>query len=73
MGYQKITNLLHNTPNQPTKFRTKTSVEIYDEPPRMCNTNSQIRFETSMLRSNLCDYRDAYVLAKGTTTLNELK
>ena len=23
------------------------------------NTNSQIKFKTSMLRSSLCDYRDA--------------
>ena len=33
------------------------------------NTNSQIRFKTSMLRSSLCDYSDAYILAKGTKTV----
>ena len=31
MEYQKIINLLHNTQNQPTKFRTKNLVEINDE------------------------------------------
>ena len=31
MGYQKIINLLENTSNQPTKFRTKKWVEINDE------------------------------------------
>ena len=31
MKYQKITNLLDNTPNRPTKFRTKDWVEINDE------------------------------------------
>ena len=33
------------------------------------NNNSQIRFKTSMLRSRLCDYSDAYILVKGTTTV----
>ena len=28
MEYQKTINLLENTPNQPTKFRTKNWVEI---------------------------------------------
>ena len=30
MEYQKIMNLLDNTPNQPFKFRTKDWVEIND-------------------------------------------
>ena len=60
MEYQKI-NLLENTPNQPIKFRTKKCVEINDESRGTYNTNSQIRFKTSMLRSSLCDYSDAYI------------
>ena len=31
MQYQKIINLLDNTQNQPTKFRTKKWVEINDD------------------------------------------
>ena len=31
MELQKIMNLLENTPNQPTKFRNKNSVEINDD------------------------------------------
>ena len=31
MEYQKITNLLDNTPNQPSKFRTKNWVVINDD------------------------------------------
>ena len=31
MEYQKIINLLNNTPNQPFNFRTKNWIEIYDE------------------------------------------
>ena len=64
--YRKIINLLDNTPNQPTKFRTKHWVEINDESGGTYNNNSQIRFRTSMLRSSLCDYSDSYILFKGT-------
>ena len=31
--------------------------------------NSQIKFKTSTLRSNLCDYRDAYILLSETVTV----
>ena len=31
MEYQKIINFLHNTSNQPSKFRTKNWVEGNDE------------------------------------------
>ena len=50
MEYQKIINLLDNTPNQPTKFRTKYWVEINDESGGTYNSTSQITFKTSMLR-----------------------
>ena len=62
--YQKI-NLLDNTPNQSTRFRTKNWVEIIYEARGTYNTNTQIRFKTSILRSSLCDYSDVYVLIKG--------
>ena len=31
--------------------------------------DSQIRFKTTLLRSNLCDYSDAYILVKGIITV----
>ena len=31
MEYKKITNLLDNIPNQPSKFKTKNWIEIKDE------------------------------------------
>ena len=68
MEYQKIINLLENTPNQPTKFRTKNWVEINDDSRRTCDTNSQIKFKTSMLRTILC-YSDAYILVGETVTI----
>ena len=35
----------------------------------MCNTNSDIRFKTTKLKSSLRDYSDAYILVKGTITI----
>ena len=66
MEYQKVINLLENTSNQPSKFRTKNYVEINDDAREMYNENSQIRFKTPMLKSSLCDYSDAYIIVRGT-------
>ena len=66
MEYQKIANLLDNASNQPSKFRTKNWVEINNESRRVYTTGSDIKFKTTMLRSSLCDYADAYILVKGT-------
>ena len=65
MEYQKIINLLDNTSNQLSKFRTKNWIETNDQSRGVYNTNSDIRFKTRMLKSSLCDYSDAYTLAKG--------
>ena len=69
MEYQKIMNLLDNTPNQPTKFRIRNWVKINDESHVVYNVGSQIKIKTLMLRSILCDYTDAYILIKGTMTV----
>ena len=63
MKYQKIINLLDDTTNQPTKFRTRDWVEINDE-SKGGYDKSNIRFKTSTIRSNLCNYSDAYILVK---------
>ena len=64
MEYQKITNLLYNTSNKLSKFRTKNWNEINDQSRGVYNTNSDVRFKTAMLKSSLCDYSDVYILAK---------
>ena len=69
MEYKKIINLLDNTPNQTSKFRTKNWVEINDVARGTYNTNSQIKFETSMLKSSFCDYSDAYIFVSETITI----
>ena len=70
MEYQKIANLIDGTSNQPSKFRTKNWVEINDESRGTYNANSQIKFKTTMLKSSLCDYSDAYIIVKGAITVN---
>ena len=59
----------NNLSNQPSKFRTKNWVEISDESKESYSANSDIRFKITMLKSNLCDYADAYILVKGTITI----
>ena len=63
--------MLDNKPNQLSKFTTKTWIEINDQSRGVYNTNSHIRFKTTMLKSTLCDYSDAYVLVKVTITITE--
>ena len=58
-----------NKSNQPSKFRTKNWVEINYETRGTYNVNSQIKFKTTMLKSSLCDYSEAYILVKGTITI----
>ena len=70
MEYQKIANLIDDTPNQASKFRTRNWVEINDESRGVYHVNSQIKFKTTMLKSSLCDYSDAYILVKGTISAN---
>ena len=71
MEYQKLLNLLDNQPNQPLKFRTKNWFEINDESRGTYNVNSQIKLKTTMLKSSLCDYSDAYILDKGKLLITE--
>ena len=68
MEYQKIADLLNDESNKPSKFRTRNWVEINDK-SRETYTGNDIKFKTSMLRSNLCDHSDAYILVKGTITI----
>ena len=72
MENQKIINLLDNTPNQPFKFTTKNWVEINDNSRGTYNTNSQVKFKTSILKSSLYDYSDAYILVKVNISVDGL-
>ena len=71
MEYDKINNLLLSEDNESeklSKFVTREYVRV-NSLSNTYNENKSIRFKTSMLRSNLCDYSDAYILVKGTITV----
>ena len=69
MEQQKTINLLGDTPNRATKFRTKNWVEINDGSYGVYNFDIQIKFKTLMIRSSLYDQSDAYTLVKVTITV----
>ena len=74
MEYDKINNFLLPEDNenemseQLSKFVTREYVRD-NSLSNAYNENKSIRFQTPMLRSNLCDYSDAYILVKGTITV----
>ena len=73
MEYQKITKLLGSTSNNVPRFITKKWIEVHDHSDtseNRYNPNKQIRFKTSMLRYDLCDYSDAYIVVKGIITVS---
>ena len=69
MEYQKIINLLDKITNKSSKFKTKDWIETNDQTRGTYNTNSDIRFKTTMLEFSSCDYSDVYIRVKGTITI----
>ena len=71
MEFQKITNFLDTTSDDKDlpRFVTKKWIEVYDQSEGNYNVNKEIRIKTSMLRSDLCDFSDAYIVVKGTITI----
>ena len=70
MEHQKTENLLDDLSNKVSKFRTKNWVEVNDESKGTYDVGSEIKFKTTMLKSSLCDYSDAYIHVRGTITVN---
>ena len=70
MEFQKIVNFLDTTSDDKDlpRFVTKKWIEIYDQSEKNYNPNKEIRIKTSMLRSDLCNFNDAYVVVKGIIT-----
>ena len=71
MEFQRVINLLGTTFDNKKlpKFVTKKWIEVYDQSERNYNVNKKIRIKTSMLRSDLCDFSDAYIVVKGNITV----
>ena len=67
MEYQKIINLLDTTSDNVSRFITKKCIEVHDQSDSAedrYKLSKQIRFKTLMLRSDLCDFSDAYIVVK---------
>ena len=71
MEFQKSVNFLDTTSddNNLPRFVTKKWIEVYDESEKHYNPNKQIRIKTSMLRSDLRDFTDVYIVVKGDITV----
>ena len=72
MEFQKIVNFLDTTFNNEDlrRFVAKKWVDVYDQSGGNYDVNKEIKITTSMLRSDLCDFNEAYVVLKGDTTVD---
>ena len=71
MEFNKINNLLGSAHDKVPRFISKKWIEIQSQSGNTYNTSKPIRLKTSMLRSDLCDYSDAYVWVKGKITVTD--
>ena len=71
MKFQKIINLLDVTSDNKdlARFVTKKWIEVYDQSEKNYSINKEIRIKKSMLRSDLCDDSNAYIIVKGDITV----
>ena len=71
MEFQKIASFLDTTPDDKDlpRFVTKKWIEVYDQSEKNYSVNKKIRIKTSMLRSDLYHFSDAYIVVEGTITL----
>ena len=53
------------------KYVTKKWIEVYDQSDGNYDINKEVRIKTSMLRSDLCDFGDAYIVVKRNITVNK--
>ena len=71
MEFNKINNLLCDPTDKVPRFVTKKWIEIHPQLTKDFKTNKEIKFKTSMLRSDLCDYSEAYVWVKGDVSAKD--
>ena len=73
MEFQKIVNFIGTTSDNkdlPT-FVKKKWIKVYDQSEGNYNVNKEIRIKSSMLRSDLWDFSDAYIVVKGNITVTK--
>ena len=71
MEYQKVVNFLETTSDSLPRFITKELIKVHDQSGGQYSINKQIRFKTLMLRSDLFEYSDAYIVLKELLLLKE--
>ena len=73
MEFQKFKNLLETTPDDKDlpRFVTKKWIEVYDQLKRNYDFNKEGRIKSPMLRSDLCDFSDAYIVVKVDIAVTE--
>ena len=73
MEFQKFKNLLETTPDDKDlpRFVTKKWIEVYDQLKRNYDFNKEVRIKSPMLRSDLCDFSDAYIVVKVDIAVTE--
>ena len=73
MEFQKIINLLDITSDDKDlpRFVTKKWIEVYNQSEKNYNVYKEIKIKTPMLRSDLCDFSDAYIVVKGNITVSK--
>ena len=70
-NFKKIVNFIDTTSDDKDlpRFVTEKWIEVHDQSVANYNVNKEIRIKTSMLRSDLCDFSDSYIIVNGTITI----
>ena len=73
MEFQESTNFLEVTSDNKDlpRFAFKKWIEVSDYSGGNYDVNKEIRIKTSMLRSDLCDCSNAYIVVKRDITVTE--
>ena len=71
MEFKKIVNFLDTTSDDKDlpRFVAKKWIEVHDQSEENYDVNKENRIKKSMLRSDLCDFSNAYIVVKGTITV----
>ena len=71
MEFRKIINLLDITSDDKDlpRYVTKKWIKVYNQSEKSYSVNKEIRIKTPILRSDLCDFSDAYIIVKGNITV----
>ena len=71
MEFRKIINLLDITSDDKDlpRYVTKKWIKVYNQSEKNYSVNKEIRIKTPILRSDLCDFSDAYIIVKGNITV----